>query len=115
MRFLDGIAEERLALAQALTRRLQTQRGSLFYDADYGLDLRYFLNTPVNAFQLETQIEAECLKDERVLDADASVLWNPALFTLTVSVSVTTAQGSYDYTIGVSEATVELLTAQDAA
>ena len=57
------------AVSDAIARRLQTPRGGLIDDSSYGYDLRQLVNTPLtNTFEFEarTEIEAQCLLDERV-------------------------------------------------
>lgn len=56
-------------LIDALRRRLNTPRGALFYDPDYGFDLRQYVQAAFDValqFEFESFIETECLKDERV-------------------------------------------------
>lgn len=58
-----------LALAQAIVRRLDTPRGSLPDDKDYGIDVRSYVNRGVVAEdirQLAGQISNEVRKDDRV-------------------------------------------------
>ena len=72
-RDLRGYTRGTRNLIDALRRRLETPRGGLFYDPDYGFDLRQYVQAAMDAalqFELESFIETECLKDERV----ASVL-----------------------------------------
>lgn len=57
-------------LEAAILRRLQVPRGGLFYQPDYGLDIRLYLNealTQKRLYELQALIEAEALKDARVL------------------------------------------------
>lgn len=71
-----GVATGRKNLANALARRLMTPRGGLFYDPDYGLDVRAYLNaaiTDAKLAELAQAIEAECRKDPRVQDVSAAV------------------------------------------
>jgi len=63
-------------LGEALTRRLGTPRGQLFYDPDYGYDLRDWINcgfSPTQIAQIAAAVVAECLKDERVVACACSV------------------------------------------
>lgn len=63
-------------LANALLRRLTTPRGGLFYDADYGLDLRDYLNAGLTDGEigaLAGAVGLELEKDERVAAAEVSL------------------------------------------
>ncbi len=56
-------------VANALSRRLVTPRGGLFYDPDYGFDVRDYLGVALTRGKLAELIqgvESECLKDVRV-------------------------------------------------
>ena len=69
----------RRALAEALARRLQTPRGSLFYAPDYGLDLREMLNMRVtqgDLFAWKAAVEQEIRRDERVLSVNADLTFD---------------------------------------
>jgi hypothetical protein len=108
---LSAVSEE-TAFLQALCRRLQTPRGGLWYDLDYGTDLRQFVNAQnVQAFAVEQAVEQECLKDERVQTCSATVTRGDD-GSLTVSISVEAAEGPFEFTLLVSSLTVELLDSQ---
>lgn len=101
------------ALAQALARRLQTPRGALAAigdDPDYGTDLRDYVgeDTGVGATaEIEAAVRAECLKDERVRDVEATAAI--ADRALTVGVRTTSPAGSLRFVLAVSAVTVDLL------
>ncbi len=102
------------ALAQALSRRLITPRGGLFYDPEYGLDLRAYLNAGITdgdgfAYRLAAQIEGECLKDERVGSVDAQVTFSSVTEKLTVSLSGVASDGPFRLVLSISDVTVEIL------
>jgi phage baseplate assembly protein W len=101
-------------LGEALARRLMTPSGSLFYDPDYGLDLRAFLNesfTPRTAAKLQTLIAAEVQKDPRVASVAVVVTFNPAARTMRVQLSVEADAGPFQFVLGVDAVTVALLQA----
>lgn len=103
-----------LTLAQAIARRLTTARGSLFYDEDYGTDINRAINDAAGAvgtsgtFRLRAAIEAEAMKDERVLSARAevSVLGAGAL---SARLTLLTADGPLALVLSVSEVSADLL------
>ena len=100
----------RRAIGEAIARRLQTPRGGLLDDPDYGYDLRGLVNGDVDTSFLSqigyfVSIEAE--KDERVGSASASVTFlNGAL---SVRMMVTTAEGPFTLVLSVNDVTVEVL------
>lgn len=107
-----AVVSGRTCLAQALARRLITPRGGLIDDPNYGFDLTQFLNadmSPTDIAQCESGTEGECVKDERVLSADASVSVTPT-GSLIVTITVTDADGPFSLVLAVSDVTVQLLT-----
>src|SRR5690349_16156686 len=75
------------ALAQAIARRLESPRGSLWYAPDYGTDVRGRLNDAFTAsglHALQSDIEAECEKDERIRHASATVTLDSRRSTMTI-------------------------------
>jgi phage baseplate assembly protein W len=103
-------------LMKALARRLITPRGGLFYDPDYGLDLREYLHAGVTAAQIATlsgSVEAEVEKDPRVQSADASVSFVGA--TMMVRVVVNPIAGPHRLIVlAVTSENVATLTAEAA-
>jgi hypothetical protein len=116
---LDITREFRLAggyenLGMAYLRRLSTPRGSLFYDLDYGFDLRDMLNAGLGEAELRSldgQIEAELLKDERSQQVSVRTTFNYGTSTLRVRITAETAEGPYSLVLEVSALTVALLAA----
>jgi hypothetical protein len=100
----------RTALAQALYRRLSTEVGGLWYDNEYGYDITRYINTaqsPTRSPGMIAQaINAECLKDERVLDCATKVSIYDASNatdenpegTMTLEIIVTDEDGTFSLT-----------------
>lgn len=103
-------ASERLGLLQSLVRRLDTVRGGWFPDPSYGSDLKQYLNAAVRPQIVEQVTEAECLKDERLLECSATATFADG--TLTVRVVATDAEGPFEFTLSVSSLSVDLLLSQ---
>jgi hypothetical protein len=98
-------------LGEAIARRLLTPRGRLIYDPNYGYDLSQFLNAdlgPGDTAKITANIQAECLKDERVLQAQASVVLQGSV--LSVTATIATAAGPFTLVLSVSAVDVQLLT-----
>ncbi len=99
-------------IAEAILRRLTTTREGLFYDSDYGLDVRAWLNeslVPKRLYLLQRQIEAECEKDERVLSADATISLNPEAHRMTVFLVVDTSEETFKLTLGIDQVSASIL------
>ena len=107
-RYVSG----RKCLAQAFRRRFETGRGTLFYDGEYGLDLREYLNRDLGTGELAAlarAIEDQALQDDRVLSATATVTFVDER--LRVELALVDAAGPFDLTLAVSDLTVEVLDA----
>lgn len=94
------------AIAERVARRFLTRRGALWYDPDFGLDLRDFLNaglTVARASGLRSLVGTECEKDECVTSADAEVSWDPASGVLGVHVELETNEGSATLTLAIDK------------
>lgn len=110
---LGTLVSGNTALAQAIARRLITPRGSLFYDTNYGTDLRLYLNegmTNEAQSRIKSAIEAECAKDERVSSVTADVVYSSAARTLAITITLVGGSGPFSLTLAVTSLTVSLLT-----
>jgi phage baseplate assembly protein W len=98
-------------LAEHLASRLETPRGGLFYDPNYGTDLRAYVNrSGVTKYQVTSDIQTESLKDERVAKVVPDVTITNT--TITARISVVPEDSTlkpFDFTINVSQLTVELV------
>ena len=86
-----ALVSGRDALIQALVRRLQTPRGALPFNPDDGLDVRDWLHegqTATQLFRLRSMVEAELLKDERVLSVTCQTAWSAGSDELTLTIDV---------------------------
>lgn len=100
-------------LGLQLIKRLSTPRGALFYDPNYGDDVRLFLNKPITPStikQIEYVVKTQCEQDPRVDNADVSVTYNQSILALIVTISITTFLGPFTLVISVSSLTIEMLT-----
>jgi|SRR5579872_1629037 len=104
-------------VAEAAFRRLTTPRGTLRGgddEANYGLDLADAIGsatTKATAAALPGQIEAELMKDERIVSVSAEVVatsQGPSV-SWKVSVIAETDAGPFTLVLGVSGVTVSLL------
>lgn len=113
---LFGFVEGRAALAQAIALRLDTPHGGLWYDLDYGCNLKRWLNATLDAselFRMQQAVMAECMKDERVLACDARVTLDAQAGRLRVSLALTDDDGPFALELDVSSVRVAVL--EDAA
>lgn len=105
-------------LGKALLRRLSTPRGGLFYDDEYGLDIRSYLSAGMNQPELlafTAAVGGECLKDDRIKDCTVDASYRQADFTLTLRLLCETEFGPYRLVLAVSAVTIEILNAGLAA
>jgi hypothetical protein len=83
-----------LGIAQAVTRRLITNRDDLLDDGTYGFNVRGMLNHPQTVDELRS-LEISCIneanKEERVQRADISVTMNALGSEIAIAVAITPA------------------------
>jgi len=103
-------------LGLQLVNRLSTRRGTLFYDPNYGDDLRLFMNRPINQAiidQIRYTIKSQCEQDPRVNNADVTVSYDSSTLSLEVDIFVTTLLGPFTLVISVNSLSVSLLTIEN--
>ncbi len=99
-------------LGQALAHRLTTPTGSLFYDANYGLDTRQFLEETVDYNFLQScamQVQQQIQLDERVVSSTVNVTFDLSQDLLTIQMNVTSTDGPFVFVLAVTSLTVTLL------
>ena len=103
-----------LALAEAIVRRLDTPRGSLPDDKDYGIDLRGLLNrgsVSSDLQQLAGQVRAGLTKDDRIDTLTVKVAPSSTGSTLRLELSVrpvAAALGGFTLTLSASSSQILL-------
>ncbi len=103
----------RICLAQALARRIITPRGALIDDPNYGYDVTDFLDDdvlPQVLRQLGGNIDAEFLKDERVIASLTTVVNSAGK--LIINSSVQDGDGPFTLVLSVGDVTVDILKVQ---
>lgn len=112
--YRTGTRQERIALIEAIVRRLTTPRGGLFYRPDYGFDVRALVADVITRSQAETMIQAEILAEERVQDATVSIVEsgpsNGRTWKISIVVQAYEQTESFAFTLAVDAVTVTLLT-----
>lgn len=102
-------------LVTQLIRRLSTRRGALFYDPNYGDDIRLFMNRPITQTtlnQIAFTVKSQCELDPRVKDADVEVSYTQATISFSIKISITTFQGPFTFVLSVTALDVNLLKIQ---
>lgn len=100
----------RRLVGEAIARRLQTPRGRLLKHPNYGFDLAGAINDDLaqaDIAAIGSSVEAECLKDERVIAA--SVVSTFVGGVLTVAITLTDADGPFVLVFAASSASVTLV------
>jgi hypothetical protein len=100
-------------VGEAVARRIGTPRGQLFYDPDYGYDMRGQLHRVPSPRNAAVMGESEAMKDERVLDCRMGVEWVPygtartdqTAESLSLTVNIQTAAGPFEYTLDIGDLT----------
>lgn len=109
------VTNPRLLIAQRIARILQTPRGAFAIigdDGSVGYDTRALINAklgPTELAKAKADIEAECLKDEQVNDATATLTLNAQSSTLTISISLTSSDGPFSLVLAVGDVTTDIL------
>lgn len=126
----DAVSSGRQCLGENLARRLETPKGALIDDPNYGFDVTARLGDDVSAadvLEIQNGCEAEFLKDERVLAAAVTVQFvglsqiaaavagtvtNPQPVpqgALVVTAIITDSTGPFKLVLAVTSLTVQLL------
>lgn len=110
---MGSLKQGSYVLAEAIARRLITQRGTLIDDPNYGTDVRGWVNDVASSgaslAQLKGAIERECRQDERVQSADAELYFDAPSSTLSVTLSLITSAGPFKFVLGITSVTVQVL------
>lgn len=99
-----------LGIAQSTLRRLDTPRGSLPDDDDYGLALRDFVNVGMTATEVASlagRIRNEVVKDDRIDTATVTVTPTPDGSEIDILILITAvdlAIGEFSMTLNASDA-----------
>ena len=104
-------------VVEALARRLITNRGSIPFAPDFGLNLRNYLSLDMlqrDLDNIKAAVELECLKDERVESVTATTQFNQSTEMLSVSIVGIAGAGPFSLTLNVTALTVELLNPEGA-
>ncbi len=100
-------------LMDACVRRLSTATGSLFWNPEYGYDVRQVLNSEISVEilkDLESRIVSQLELDERVSKATCDATFIYPTQKLTIKIFITPFQDkTFTLVISVSKLTIELL------
>lgn len=109
-----SVVSGRRLVAEAIARRLQTPRGRLIKHPNYGFDVCGELNGDLSAAdiaRIQSGVEAECVKDERVLDATAVLTF--AASKLTLVITLEDAAGPFVLVLAATAVSVTLLSVSE--
>jgi len=103
------------AVLQVAVRGLSTAPGSLPDAPEWGYNLRAHVNDhEVSPRSIEAAVVAQVLRDERVRRATATVTFDAASGTLSVTLLLVLAEGTFRLVLAVSAVSVEVLAAEAA-
>lgn len=102
----------RLCLSQALYRRLVTTRGNLFYDLNYGIDVRGWVNDGLTnagaVARKAARIDRELVKDQRVIASKTNGTFTAGILRFTTL--ITDGNGPFTLVIDIDSITATLVT-----
>ena len=101
-------ASNRVALVQALARRLSTRKGAWPWWPTYGLYLPDYLMSKTSPNVISSAVRGEILQDERVVECRVNATVEAGGITIQAAVLDETGV-DYAFTLSVTEAGVELL------
>lgn len=99
-------------VAEAVVRRWTTPSGGLFFDPNFGADVRELVSSalsPHALFSLASTLAAEAEEDERVHSAHVNVSFNAQTRKLIVRAEIISAEGPFTLVVSVDRLSVELL------
>lgn len=100
-------------LMDACIRRLSTPTGQLFWNTEYGYDVRQLLNSEVSPNILEAAervIEIQLELDERVDKATSQITFNESASKMYLYIEITpVADKTFTLVLSIDKVTVELL------
>jgi hypothetical protein len=110
------IVHGRESLAQAIARRTTSDPGDMFGLPDYGRNVERWLNTshPQDLSALNSEMTAEALLDERVLDAAVDAVLTSAEFdeassTIENTIRLVDENGPFELTISIDNVTTDVI------
>jgi hypothetical protein len=117
--FVDGdldpffrLISGKRVVGEAIVRRWTTPQGGLFFDENFGRDVRDLLGqatSPQTLFALRTALVAQAEEDERVLHASVDVSLNTQTRKLFIRGEIATADGPFTLVVAVTDLSIELL------
>lgn len=110
MRLLESTADQGVAFIQAQFERLLTPRGALWYDLDYGLDIRVYIADDTEPAVAADAINKELLKDERCARCTTLITVSGNSWQITTNPVAVTGV-AYELTFTASSEKISLLTA----
>lgn len=109
---LGTLVSGNVALGQRIARRFTNPRGSWAWAPNECFDLRSLLNdvmTTEKLSELKSTAEREVLREEVVQTVTAIVSWDSTTSILSLRLVGTTSDGSFNFVVNVTSATLTLL------
>jgi len=112
---MGTVVSGRLLLTQAVVRRWTTPRGRLLDDPHYGYAVTDELNDdlgPSDISRIGANMDAEAVKDERIVSCLTSVQFNPVTGVLNTSSILNDGAGPFSLVLNITAVTVTILSQQ---
>jgi len=120
--FVDGdldpffrVISGKRVVAEAIVRRWTTPQGALFFDENFGRDVRDLLGqatSPQTLFALKNALVAQAEEDERVAEISVDVSLDVRSRKLLIRGEIATADGPFTLVVSISDLSVDLLSPQ---
>jgi hypothetical protein len=110
------LSSRSLVLAEAILKRWTTRRGSLPFHADFGVDIRQWLNAALDTatlYQIKASLEREAEKDERVFAIVVTPSYSATTETLRIDAEVASAEEVFRFSTVISKLGVVQLLEDD--
>lgn len=104
----------RTALSHRLCRRLQTRRGAFLSWPNDGTDITEFLLSKAQPSTIAAAAEAECLKDEQVLECTATAEYIESGRRIALMLEIQDSDGPFTLTLMVDDARLNLVSLEEA-
>jgi phage baseplate assembly protein W len=108
-----ALTSDAATFVDSLARLLLTPPGSLEFHPNRTIDLRSYLNAPMDdalAFRIRSAVKFTLEGDERVEEAVVETSFIPETFTLKVRSTVLTAQGPFQFVVEVGRLVTTITT-----
>lgn len=107
-----GSVSGRVALIEAVIRRLTTITGALPDFPDYGYDITALIGTAFNAADIESAVQNQILLEEEIDDVEVTATLLSDNVTIQLDITLYDGTGPFDLTVTVDDLKVDYIIGQ---